>query len=124
VTGAVFALAAAGGLGAGARFLLDGVISSRMRSGFPLGTVLINISGSFLLGLLAGLAASAALERSVVLVAGTGFLGGYTTFSTASVDTVRLLKAGRRGLALLSGLGTLAAALGAAAAGFALAAAS
>ncbi|MBJ2120602.1 fluoride efflux transporter CrcB [Arthrobacter sp. MSA 4-2] len=123
MTGTVFALAAAGGLGAGARFLLDGMISSRMRSGFPLGTVLINISGSFLLGLLAGFAASAALERSVVLVVGTGFLGGYTTFSTASVDTVRLLKAGRRGLALLAGLGTLAGALGAAAAGFALAAA-
>ncbi|WP_159617560.1 fluoride efflux transporter CrcB [Arthrobacter zhaoguopingii] len=123
MTGAVFAIAAAGGLGAGARFLLDGMISSRMRSGFPLGTVLINISGSFLLGLLAGFAASAALERSVVLVVGTGFLGGYTTFSTASVDTVRLLKAGRWRLALLSGLGTLTAALGAAAAGFALAAA-
>ncbi len=123
MTGAVVALAVAGGFGAGARFVLDGMISSRVRSGFPLGTVLINISGSFLLGLLAGFAASAALDRSFVLVAGTGFLGGYTTFSTASVDTVRLLKAGRWKLALLAGLGTLAGALGAAAAGFALAAA-
>ncbi|MHA7263912.1 fluoride efflux transporter CrcB [Arthrobacter sp. TMN-37] len=116
----VVALAAAGGLGAGARFLLDGMISSRVRSGFPLGTVLINVTGSFLLGLLAGLAASAVLPPSAVLVAGTGFLGGYTTFSTASVDTLRLLRAGRRTLALVSALGTLAGALGAAALGFAL----
>jgi CrcB protein len=54
-------------------------------------------------------------------IAGTGFLGGYTTFSTASFETVRLIQAGRTGLALLNGIGTAAAALGAAAAGLALA---
>ncbi len=118
MTGTVLALALAGGLGAGTRFLLDGMIGSRVRTSFPLGTVLINITGSFLLGIVSGLAVSGAVPQSVVLVAGTGFLGGYTTFSTASVETVRLVRSGRTVLALVSGLGTLACALGAAALGF------
>jgi CrcB protein len=123
VTGTVLvlALALAGGLGAGTRFVLDGVVGRSVNTAFPLGTVLINISGSFLLGIVAGLAAAGAVPQPVALVAGTGFLGGYTTFSTASVETVRLVRSGRLPLALVSGLGTLAAALGAAALGFWLA---
>ena len=116
--GSALAFALAGGLGAGVRFLLDGLIGSLLRTAFPLGTALINITGSFLLGVVAGLAVSGAAPPSVVLIAGTGFLGGYTTFSTASVETVRLLRSGRTLLALASGPGTLACALGAAAFGF------
>ena len=99
-------IALAGGLGAVARLVLDGVARQRLSS-YPVGTLLINLSGSLLLGLVAGLVAGSVLPEQVRLVAGTGFLGGYTTFSTASVETVRLLRDGRRTAALLHGLGML-----------------
>jgi CrcB protein len=82
----------AGGLGAVARLVLDGLIRGRHALEYPVGTTLINVSGSFLLGLLGGLALRHALPTSLHLVLGTGFLGGYTTFSAASVETVRLLQ--------------------------------
>lgn len=116
----VLAAGVAGGLGAVARFVLDGVIRARARGSVPVGTMTINISGSLLLGLLTGLVLGAALPPVVAVIAGTGFLGGYTTFSTASSETVRLLQAGRVGAALLSGAGTAVASL--AAAGFGLSA--
>jgi CrcB protein len=112
----------AGGLGAGTRFMVDGLIRARFRSALPLGTVAINVTGSFLLGLVAGLVLAQAAPPEVQAIAGTGFLGGYTTFSTASFETVRLIQSRRTGLALLNGVGTAAAAVGAAAGGLALAA--
>lgn len=117
----VLAVGAAGGLGAVARFVLDGVIRARVRGPYPVGTMTINISGSLLLGLVTGLVIAAVLPTSATLVVGTGFLGGYTTFSTASSETVRLLQAGRTRAALLSGAGTALMSL--AAAGLGLAAA-
>jgi CrcB protein len=102
----VLAIGAAGGLGAVARFVLDGVIRARTEGPLPVGTMTINISGSALLGLLTGLVLAAAVPASSALVLGTGFLGGYTTFSTASSETVRLLQAGRTRVAILSGAGT------------------
>ncbi|MFD1214169.1 fluoride efflux transporter CrcB, partial [Arthrobacter sp. GCM10027362] len=106
----VLLLALAGGAGAGTRFIVDGLIRSRMHSALPVGTIAINVSGSFLLGLLAGAAMHRGLPAELQLILGTGFLGGYTTFSTASVETVRLIQAGRGGLAAANALGTLAAA--------------
>ena len=100
-------LIAAGGLGAVCRFVLDGAIGSRSGSGYPLGTLVINISGSLILGLLTGLTLAHLLPDTVRLVLGTGFLGGYTTFSTASFETVRLVQERRVPAALLYGLGTL-----------------
>ncbi|OJX70210.1 MAG: chromosome condensation protein CrcB [Micrococcales bacterium 73-13] len=114
---AFLVLALAGGLGAACRLLLDGVVRSRARGALPIGTILINLSGSFLLGLIAGLTAAAALPEEVHLVVGAGFLGGYTTFSTASFETVRLLQERRRLLAALNGLGVLVAATALAGAG-------
>jgi len=116
----VVALGAAGGLGSVARFMLDGAIRAHRPGPLPVGTMTINISGSFLLGLVAGLVLGAALPPAWTLIGGTGFLGGYTTFSTASSETVRLLRAGRVGAALVSGVGTALAALVAAAVGFAI----
>jgi len=116
----VLALGVAGGLGAVARFVVDGLISSRIRGQVPVGTMAVNISGSLLLGLLAGLVLAAVLPPGWTLVVGTGFLGGYTTFSTASSETVRLLQAGRVWPALLSGAGTAVAALAAAGAGLSI----
>ncbi|MET0887890.1 MAG: fluoride efflux transporter CrcB [Mycetocola sp.] len=113
------ALALAGGLGAAARFVLDGLIRARAGS-YPLGTFVINISGSFLLGLVTGLALSAVLPDAALLVIGSGFLGGYTTFSTASIESVRLIQSRRYGIALLSSVGMLVAAVLASAGGFLL----
>lgn len=103
------ALAIAGGLGAGARFVLDGLIRSRATSAYPLGTFAINITGSFLLGLVTALALSAVLSPEAQLILGGGFLGGYTTFSTASVESVRLIQQRRYGVALVSSVGMLVA---------------
>lgn len=94
----------AGGVGAGCRFALDGFARSRIGVAFPWGTMIINLSGSFLLGLLAGLVASG-LPVEVQTIVGTGFLGGYTTFSTASVETLRLIQERRWAAVIGNGLG-------------------
>jgi CrcB protein len=113
----VLALGLAGGLGSVARFVLDGVLRSRGLGPLPVPTLIINVSGSFLLGILAGAALGSALPPAWVLVCGTGFLGGYTTFSTASIETVRLIQTGRWRAALMAGAGTAVVALLAAGAG-------
>ncbi|MCD1287525.1 fluoride efflux transporter CrcB [Brevibacterium sp. GP-SGM9] len=107
-------LAVAGGFGAAARMLLDGLIKSRIAGPTPWGTIIINVSGSLVLGFLTGLAAGQILPQAWLLVVGTGFLGGYTTFSTASVETVRLLQERKWLIGLGNGLGTLVIATGAA----------
>lgn len=96
----------AGGLGAAARFVLDGVINKAFRRPTPVGTVVINLTGSLLLGLLAGLL-SAGLPDRLHLVLGTGFLGGYTTFSTACYDVVALLRRRRYRAAIRIGFATM-----------------
>ena len=117
----ILLLGLAGGLGAGTRFVVDGLVRSRLRTALPVGTIAINITGSFLLGLVAGAVIVHAAPVQLQAIAGTGFLGGYTTFSTASFETVRLIQSRRTGLALLNGIGTAVASVGAAAAGLALA---
>lgn len=117
----IILLGLAGGLGAAARFVVDGLVRAKIRTALPVGTIAINITGSFLLGLVAGAVIVHAAPPELQAIAGTGFLGGYTTFSTASFETVRLVQSGRAGLALLNALGTAAAAVAAAAGGFAAA---
>lgn len=92
--GLVLLLGLAGGFGAVVRFAVDTSIKSRVRTAAPVGTITINLVGSFLLGLATGLLVSGAVGR-LVAVAGTGFCGGFTTFSTASVEIVLLLRSGR-----------------------------
>lgn len=87
-------VALAGGLGAGVRFVLDGFITDHTRRTLPTATLAINVLGSFLLGLVTGWVGNGRLEL-VQAVVGVGFLGGFTTFSTASVELVRLVRAGR-----------------------------
>jgi crcB protein len=111
------AIACAGGVGAACRFMLDGLIRARIRMSYPLGTTVINVSGSLLLGLVTGLALMHALPQPWHLALGTGFLGGYTTFSTASFESVRLLQDGRYLAALSNGLGMLVVSVAAAALG-------
>lgn len=111
------AIAGAGGLGAVLRLVLDGMMRARRGGTFTWGTVVINISGSFVLGLVTGLALTATMTPNAVLVVGTGFLGGYTTFSTASFETVRLLQARKWLRAITNGFGVVLVATLAAAAG-------
>lgn len=113
----VVAVAVAGGVGAATRFVVDGLVKDRLGSAYPWGTTVINVSGSFALGVLTGLALQAVVTPEWKAVLGTGLLGGYTTFSTASVETVRLLAAGRRGAAVANGLGMLVACVGVASLG-------
>jgi CrcB protein len=99
--------ALAGGVGAAARFVLDSLLRARIAVRYPVGTAVINVSGSLLLGLVTGLAAASLLSPELQVVLGTGLLGGYTTFSTASVETVRLVREGRAGAALAHSVGML-----------------
>ncbi len=80
-----------GGLGAVARFLLDSVVRARVGD-FPWATLLINLTGSLLLGVLTGLVLFRGAPDQIRLALGTGLCGGYTTFSTASFETVRLVQ--------------------------------
>ena len=102
-------VAVAGGIGAALRFVVDGLVRSKARSLFPWGTAIINMTGSLILGILTGLTVSAVLPAPWVLVLGTGIMGGYTTFSTASIETVRLLQEREYVMALTNGLGVLVA---------------
>ena len=108
-------VAVAGGAGAGLRYVLDRLIGARGRGGFPLGILVVNITGSFALGLLTGLGTVVVPQLAVVL--GTGLLGGYTTFSAVSVDSVLLAERGRWRDAAADLLGTLVVCVAAAAAG-------
>lgn len=113
----VVALSIAGGIGAVVRLVFDSFLRSRVRTSYPLGTTVINVTGSLLLGLVTGLGLTHGIPPEWRLILGTGFLGGYTTFSTASFETVRLAQQGRYGAALTNGLGMFLAAVLAAGAG-------
>ncbi|MET3767972.1 CrcB protein [Marisediminicola sp. UYEF4] len=108
--------AAAGGVGAALRFVLDGVIRSRV-STLPIGTLVINVSGSFVLGLVTALALGRVVPPEALTVLGVGLMGGFTTFSTASFETVRLVGDRRYGAALAVGVGMIVASVLAAALG-------
>lgn len=120
MTPAVTALlvCAAGGVGAAARLILDGLIRSWIRSTYPVATTTINLTGSLLLGLLTGMTVGHLAPEPWHIIAGTGLLGGYTTFSTASFETVALLEDRRYLAATITGLGTLVICTVAAAVGF------
>jgi len=117
VTPLLFLLTAvAGGVGAVLRFVLDGVIRSRFPT-FPIGTLVINVSGSFVLGLVTAVALGGLVPPEALAVLGVGLMGGFTTFSTASFETVRLIGGRRYGAALVTSVGMLIASVLAAALG-------
>jgi fluoride exporter len=102
-----------GGFGALLRFFVDGIVSARAGRRFPLGTLMVNLSGAIVLGLLSGLALSG--ER--MLLIGTATIGSYTTFSTWMLETQRLAEDGDVRGAWGNALISLAAGLAAAAIG-------
>ena len=92
-----------GGAGAVARFVLDDAVSSRLNGDFPSGTLAVNLSGSLLLGVLAG----AGLDREADQLLAVGLLGSYTTFSTWMLESHRLGEDGRLLLAAANLAGSL-----------------
>ena len=119
----VVALAAAAG--AVARYLVDRAVQSEVASPFPWGTLMVNVTGCLSLGVLVGLARNHGVSDDVVRSLGTGGLGAYTTFSTVSVQVVRLSidddrpTVAARYLTATMVLGALAAAIGVGVAGLA-----
>lgn len=91
----VLAIAIGGALGSVARYALNVAIQSRFANPFPLGIMIINVSGSFLLGFLMRLSLeTTAMSPDLRLFLTTGFCGGFTTFSTFSYDALTLFERG------------------------------
>lgn len=107
-------------LGAPARYVADVLVTARTEQSFPYGTLAVNVVGSFVLGLVTGLALHHGLSPSWQALVGTGFCGALTTYSTFSVEAAGLLRDGRPGAAAANLLGSAAAGLLAAAAGLGL----
>jgi fluoride exporter len=112
----------AGAVGAPLRYVVDTLVSARVEGAFPFGTLVVNVSGSFGLGLLSGLAIYHGLPGTAKLIVGTGLVGAYTTFSTFSFETVALLEEGEARLAARNVAFSAVVGAAAAAAGLALAA--
>jgi len=91
----------AGALGALSRYLLGRFIAERAASRIPQGTLIINITGAFVIGLLFALADHKLIASTLQIILATGFLGGYTTFSTMSWETSQLARGGATRLSIL-----------------------
>ncbi|MBZ4487376.1 CrcB family protein [Microbacterium sp. cx-55] len=116
---AVFVLVAvAGGVGAGLRYVLDLWVTSIAGTRFPWGTLVINVVGSFALGLLVG----AVTDADILAVIGIGILGGFTTFSSVATASAVLWDERRNTASVVNALGTLVLTVAAASGGLALAA--
>lgn len=103
------AVAALGALGAVARLLVEDVVSFRLPLTFPVGTLAVNLSGAFVLGLLTGVA----LTGNALVLAGGATIGSYTTFSTWMLETHSLAEDGRRTAAAANVLVSVVVGLGA-----------
>lgn len=109
-------------VGANARYWVSLQTARRLGVGFPYGTLIINVSGSLLIGfVLARLAAQTGLEPSGRLLLATGFCGGYTTFSTFAFETAAFLRRGSPVAAFANVAGSTALGVAAAAVGIAVA---
>lgn len=98
---------AGGAVGAGLRFGVGAWAAAMMGSGFPWGTLIVNLAGGLLLGLLAGAVAREGAGAPVHLLLGTGLLGGFTTFSAFSVEAAAMIERGEFGLALAYALASV-----------------
>ena len=112
--------ALAGGLGGALRFLVDTGVGRLNRTRMPLGTIVVNTTACLALGLVTGIGLTHLGHDALVVILGTGLLGGYSTFSTASVEGVRLLREGRWLAGLLHAGGMLVLSLAASVLGMTL----
>ena len=112
----------AAAIGAPLRYVVDRAVADRWAGPLPWGTLMVNATGSLALGVVTGLALYHGLPGTPKVLLGTGFCGAYTTFSTFTFETVRLVEEGAVTEALRNALGTLLVCAAAAAAGLALAA--
>jgi CrcB protein len=103
-----------------ARFVSDGLIRAVLGRKFPWGTLVINITGSFILGVVTGSVMYHHVAPTLKLIIGTGFCGGFTTFSTANFETVRLIEEHKLAAALFQLLANAGLCIAAAGAGIAL----
>lgn len=108
-------------IGAPVRYLTDRAVRARHDSLFPWGTLVVNVVGCLLLGLLAGAVSAGVAGSGVRLLAGTGLCGALTTYSTFSYETLRLTESGSGLYAAVNVVASVAAGLAAAFAGAALA---
>lgn len=120
--GRLLAICLGGAVGTGARYLLSEWVTATLGTSFPWATFLVNAIGSFLVAVVvyAGFEASA-ISPTMRLALGTGLMGGFTTYSTFSLETMRLLDSGSPGLAALYVLATVTVCLCACMAGWATA---
>ncbi len=112
-------VAAGAAVGAPLRYLTDRAVQARHAGVFPWGTFVVNVTGCFILGCVAG-AGYAAASHDVVLLIGTGFCGALTTYSTFSYETLRLAQDGPRWFAPLNVLASIVVGVAAAAGGAAV----
>lgn len=110
-----------GAAGSVARYLVSTWIQRRSRSGFPWGTFVVNATGSFLIGVVFGAFDHGAYSGDALTLMVAGVLGGYTTFSTYSVENANLLENHRYRWLLLNAVGQIAGGLLVAAAGYSIA---
>lgn len=108
-------------VGAPLRYLVDRAVQARHDSLFPWGTFAVNVVGSLILGILASGATAYVVSGDVTALVGTGFCGALTTYSTFGYETIRLLQQRDRFYAMLNVVASVAAGLGAAFLGFAVA---
>ena len=104
-------VAVAGGVGAALRLAVNGVVHRRVRPEYPVAMTIINLSGSFLLGFVTGLASGTVVPESWAIVLGVGLVGGFTAFSTTSFQTLRLVQERRWWSAVANSFGMIAVAV-------------
>jgi CrcB protein len=113
-------VALAAGVGAVLRYVVDQLVRGGHVLDFPFGTLLVNATGSMVLGVVTGLSLHHGLDQDLALVLSAGFAGGYTTLSTWAWESVALLENGARVQSVLNAAGTLVICLATAALGLAV----
>ncbi len=89
-------IGAMGALGTLARYGVSGIVQRRWQTAFPVGTLVVNLTGALGAGLLLGIVTGRSVPDLALVAAGVGFLGGYSTFSTWMVETVLVAESGGR----------------------------